>query len=101
MFEEENELMSKAFCKKHAPKAWKWMKAADANKNGVLHKVEAWNHFRKTKLAPKWNAWLKKHGHKLSAAGHKAYWKKRHAFMKKQRAIFMRKWKKVMKKKNS
>merc|ERR1719487_156682 len=91
MFEEE-ELLPAKVCKKYIPKAAAWIKAADANKNGVIHKVEAWNYFRKTHLAPKWNAWLKKHGAKLSAAQKKAYWKKRRAFMKAHRAKFMAWW---------
>merc|ERR1711998_705666 len=98
MFEEESELVSVKFCKKWAPVAWKWINAADTNKNGVVGKIEAWKFHRKTALAPKWNAWWKKHHHKLSAAGKKAYWKKRHAFMKKQRALFMKGWAKYYKK---
>ena len=98
---EENQFLSKAECKKWAPKVWKWINDADTNNNGRMTKWEEWRHFKKTMLAPKWNAWLKKHGHKLSSAGKKAYWQKRRAFMKKQKMIFMRKWAAVMGKKNS
>merc|ERR550537_2022621 len=89
---EEEELLAPAVCKKALPKVAAWMKAADKNHNGVLHKVEAWIHYRNTKLAPHWNKWFAAHGKKLSAEGKKAYWKKRIAFMKKHRAMFMKKW---------
>jgi len=61
---------------------------------------EEWRHIKKTILAPKWDAWLKKHGKHLNAAGKKEYWRKRKAFMRKQRAEFMQKWRKAVGKKN-
>merc|ERR1719454_594960 len=94
MFEEEENLYTKAQCKKWAPMARKWMKTADANHNKVLHKWEAWKLLKKTQHDPKWNAWLKAHKAKLSKAGLKAYWKKRAAYMKVHREKFLANWRK-------
>merc|ERR1711990_9820 len=70
---------------------------ADTNNDGYVTERESWVWWRNTKLAPKWNAWWKKHHNKLSAAGKKAYWQKRRAFMKKMHKLHHKMWKKHVK----
>merc|ERR1712151_354361 len=71
------------------------VKLMNSNHDGLVT-IGEYVVYRKRPHAKKWNAWLTKHGHKLSAAGRKAYWKRRHAFMVKHRKMFLAKWRHIV-----